>query len=133
MNFSRWAAVAAAVMMSFPAESAAQSSPAYFTAITDRLARPEPPLPSLPAAGSMIIDPAFQSAIYRMTDRSTRPARLDRSYRTPSSAHQHSWSVSGRYFYVVSTDGTTIPFAFDDATGKATRVNPSSTGEGGLI
>ena len=59
MNFSRCAAVAAAVMVSLPAVSAAQSSPApgYFTAITDRIARPEPPLPSLPAAGSMIIDP----------------------------------------------------------------------------
>ncbi len=135
MQVLRCAAVAAAVMLSLPTASAAQSSPApgYFTAITDRVARPEPPLPSLPASGSMIVDPAFQSAIYRMTDRSTRPARLDRSYRTPSSAHQHSWSLSHRYFYVVSTDGTVLPFAFDDATGRATRVNPSATGEGGLI
>ena len=122
-------------MFALPAASAAQSSPApgYFTAITDRVARPEPPLPSLPAAGSMIIDPMFESPIYRMTDRSTRPARLDRSYRTPSSAHQHSWSLSSRYFYVVSTDGTVLPFSFDSATGRGTRVNPSATGEGGLV
>ena len=133
MKFSRSAVLAAVVVLSFSADSAAQSSTGYFAAITDRLARAEPPLPSLPAAGSMVVDPAFGSPVYRMTDRTTRPGYLDRSYRTPSSSHQHSWSVSGRYFYAVSTDGTIVPFVFDNVSGKASRVNPTSTGEGGLV
>jgi hypothetical protein len=37
-----------------------------------------------------------------------------------------------RHFYTVSTDGTIIPFAFDPATMKATRLQPTTTGDGGL-
>jgi hypothetical protein len=105
----------------------------YYRAVIDRDARPEPAIPALGGAGSEIIDPTFQTRIIRVTDGSTRPSRLNRSYRTPSSSHQHAWSANGTYFYAVSTDGTIVPFRFDGATGTASRINPSATGEGGLI
>lgn len=105
----------------------------YFSAITDRVARTEPALPSLPRAGATATDPRFLSTITRVTDGTTRPGSPERSYRTPSSAHQHSWSANASFFYVVSTDGTIIPFAFDGVTGAASRINPSTSGEGGLV
>lgn len=105
----------------------------YFSAVTDRTTRLKPPLPAFGAAGTEIIDPSFQSRITRLTDGLTRPGRLQRSYHTPSSAHQHSWSAAGSYLYVVSTDGTAIPFRFDAATGAVSRINPTTTGDGGFV
>ena len=75
----------------------------------------------------------FLSKIGRVTDGVTRPGALNRSYRTPSSPHQNAWSVNGSYFYVVSGDGSAIPFAFDQTQGVARRVNPTTSGDGGLV
>jgi hypothetical protein len=57
---------------------------------------------------------------------------LDRSYRTPSGTHQNAWSADGSYFYVVSTDGTIVPFAFDAVAQRARRIDQTSAGDGGL-
>src|SRR5262245_17870628 len=104
-----------------------------YRAVIERLPHARPPLPALGPAGSVITDPVFQSRILRVTDNVTRPGALDRSFRTPSSPHQNAWSANGSYFYVVSGDGTVIPFAFDASNGAARRLQPSATGDGGLV
>jgi hypothetical protein len=102
-----------------------------YQAITDTVARPEPPLPVFAAAGHSAAEPTFGTTIVRITDALTRPDAPGRSFRTPSGTHQHAWSARGSYFYVVSTDGTIIPYSFDAATGTAARLDATSTGAGG--
>lgn len=109
------------------------TAPPTYDALTDRGPRAEPSLPSLGAAGSTFVDPAFGSRITRITDGRTRPGVVDRSYRTPSGTHQNAWSADGRYFYVVSTDGAIVPFAFDAAARRAARISASATGDDGLV
>ena len=84
-------------------------------------------------AGTVFVDPTFGSRLVRVTDGATRPVRPNRSYRTPSAAAQNTWNVTSTYFYVVSTDGTIVPFAFDPLTLTASRLPADTTGEGGLI
>jgi hypothetical protein len=91
--------------------------------VTDRGPRPEPALVKPAAAGFSFNDPVFGSRLWRVTDRLTRPDGIDRSYRTPSSSHQNAWSADSAYFYVVSTDGTVVPFAFDAERGSASRLD----------
>lgn len=90
--------------------------------VTDRGPRPKPAPVKLGAAGFSFNDPVFGSRLWRVTDRFTRPDRIDRSYRTPSATHQNAWSADNAYFYVVSTDGTVVPFAFDPERGAASRL-----------
>ena len=104
-----------------------------YDAIHDRDARPEPSLPAVGAAGTTFFDPVFSSQLWRVTDGATRPGAADRSYRTPSGTHQNAWSADGAYFFVVSTDGTIVPFAFDAVTERARRIDGGSGGDGGLV
>ena len=104
-----------------------------YTAVVDRLPRAEPALPKLGPAGTAISDPVFGSTIRRVTDAYTRPGALNRSFRTPSGTHQNAWSAAGSYFYVVSTDGVVIPYAFNASEGTAQRVKPTTSGDGGLV
>ena len=92
-----------------------------YTAIVDRLSRAEPALPALGPAGSFFADPVFLSRVARITDGLTRPGKPGRSFRTPSSPHQNSWSATGSKFYVMSGDGSVLPYAFDADTGSAHR------------
>jgi hypothetical protein len=92
-------------------------------AVTDRGPRQKPALVRPGAAGFSFNDPVFGSRIWRITDRLTRPDKIDRSYRTPSATHQNAWSADSAYFYVVSTDGTVVPFAFDPERGTASRTD----------
>jgi hypothetical protein len=103
-----------------------------YLAVVDRTPYAKPALPAIGAAGSTITDPVFGSTIRRVTDGGTRPGLANRSYRTPSSSHQNSWSAGGTRFYVVSTDGTVIPFSFEASTGAAHRIQPTTSGDGGL-
>ena len=104
-----------------------------YVAVTDRNTYAKPPLPALGPAGTAITDPVFQSRITRITDNSTRPGFANYSFRTPSSPHQNAWSTNGTYFYVLSDDGTAIPFRFDAATGHASRISPTASGNGGMV
>jgi carbohydrate binding protein with CBM6 domain len=99
--------------------------------ISDRIARPKPSLPSLGPAGSRFVDPVFGSAISRVTDASTRPAAMNRSFRTPSASHTLAWNTASNLFYVVSTDGTVVPYSLSPSTGTASRI-PAANGDGGL-
>jgi hypothetical protein len=97
-------------------------SPSTYDAVTDRGPRAKPTLPNPGPAGSSFKDPAFGSLIWRVTDANTRSDRPSVSFRTPSATHQNEWSAFSTYFYVVSTDGTVVPFAFDPFSGAATRL-----------
>jgi hypothetical protein len=126
--------VVAAVSAPAPAGAQTLTAVAPYKAVTDRVAYAKPPLPALGPAGSTFLDPLFQSTIRRVTDAATRPGSPNRSYRTPSSPHQNAWSVTGGYFYVMGSGGVgPIPFAFDAATGSARRIQPATTGDGGLV
>src|SRR5205085_11800544 len=92
----------------------------------------KPGLPLLASAGATTVDPVFQSTITRVTDSTSRPGYVNRSFRTPSSPHQNTWSAALSYFYVMSGDGTVMPYAFDQRTGAASRISPTATGDGGL-
>jgi hypothetical protein len=104
-----------------------------YSAVIDRQAYAKPALPVLPSAGATATDPVFQSTITRITDSVTRPGYVNQSYRTPSATHQNTWSAKLSYFYVMSGDGSAIPFRFDQAAGKAERINPTATGHGGMM
>jgi hypothetical protein len=104
--------------------AALAQAPATYDAVTDRGPRAKPALVKLGPAGFSFNDPVFGSRIWRITDRLTRSDKADRSFRTPSATHQNVWSANASYFYVVSTDGTVVPFAFDAATATASRLNP---------
>jgi hypothetical protein len=69
----------------------------------------------------------------RVTDGNTRPGVPGRSYATPSAAHQLSWNSSSDRFYVRSIDGWFIPYNFNAATMTASRIQPTGTGNGGLL
>ena len=94
-------------------------APAAYTAVTDRGPRPKPPLVHLGSAGFSFNDPVFGTHMWRVTDRLTRPDAPDRSFHTPSATHQNEWSADSSYFYVESSDGTIVPFAFEPATGRS--------------
>ena len=105
-----------------------------YQAITDRNIYPKPPLPTLGPAGTAFTDPVFTTSIRRVTDNFTRPGTVDRSYRTPSSPHQNAWSVNATYFYIMGSGGIgPIPYAFNAATGTAQRLQPTTTGDGGMV
>jgi hypothetical protein len=98
-------------------------APSAYSAVTDRGPRQTPALVRLGQAGFSFNDPVFGTRTWRVTDRLTRPDAPDRSYRTPSASHQNAWSADSSYFYVVSTDGTVVPFAFDRGTGHFSRLD----------
>jgi hypothetical protein len=120
--------------LSSAAIAAAAGGPAFMTyaGVSDQSARLEPLLPVPGPAGTALADPTFGTTIVRVTDGLTRPSKPGRSFRTPSGTHQHAWSALGTYFYVVSNDGTIIPFVFDGRAGQAARIQPTATGAGGL-
>jgi hypothetical protein len=111
--------VAAAILTALLAQA-----PVTYDAVTDRGPRAKPSLVNPGPAGSSFNDPVFGTRIWRVTDRATRQDKSDASFRTPSSPHQNEWSANDSYFYVVSTDGTVVPFAFDRFNGASTKLAP---------
>ena len=107
-------------------------APTTYRALADRTAYAKPALPALGAAGYSFNDPTFASRILRVTDGNTRPGVAGRSYRVASNAHLAAWNATSTAFFVMSNDGTSIPFAFDPATMAASRIQPSSSGNGGF-
>lgn len=114
-------------------QRATSAPPSAYDASSDRTARAEPVLAAPGAAGSTVFDPIFGSHMWRITAGDTRPGARDRSYRTPSGTHQNAWSANGTFFYVVSTDGTVVPYAFDAVTERARRLDEARDGDGGLV
>jgi len=111
--------------------------PLSYSAITDTVARPEPALPALGPAGSIITDPDFASSILRVSDGNTIPGDLNTSFRTVSMAHHNAWNANSTLFYVITTAGMVVPFSFNPATLTASRI-PDANGSvagpnGGLL
>lgn len=106
--------------------------PTAYQAITDTQPRAKPPVNTWGPAGSTFADPVFSSTILRVTDASTRPGFPNRSYRMPSNSHLAAWNATSTMFFVISSDGTALPYSFDPATMTASRLQPSTTGNGGL-
>ena len=106
-------------------------APSVYDAIVDRAPREKGPLPALGSAGFVFTDPVFGTRMMRVTDGTIRPEAPNGSYRTPSGTHSNAWSADGRLFYVASTDGTIVPYAFDPSTMRASRL-PAVNGDGGL-
>src|SRR5918993_4709346 len=122
------------LVFSFPLHAAAQSTPpSSYYAIANRNTYPKPPVPTLGRAGSGFVDPTFAARLLRVTDANTRPGFPGRSYSTPSAAHQLAWNAASDRFYVRSLDGWFIPYDFNPITMTASRIQPTTTGNGGLL
>lgn len=115
-------------------ENVVSTAPATYRAISSRVVYPEPALPALGSAGYRFRDPTFGSSILRVTDANTRPGPdlVGRSYTTPSAAHQLAWNATSTLFYIRSVDGFYIPYSFNPTTMTVSRIQPSTTGHGGL-
>jgi hypothetical protein len=107
-------------------------APSAYNAISDRNPYVKPAVPSLGPAGFVFADPTFGSGMVRVTDGQTRPDRVNRSFRVPSNAHLAAWNADSTAFYVMSNDGTSIPYEFNAATMTASRMQASASGDGGL-
>src|SRR5688572_16023197 len=83
---------------------AQSSAPSTYHAIANRNIYHKPAPPALGAAGWRFSDPTFGSRLLRVTDASTRPGVLGRSYSTPSAAHQLAWNATSDRFYVRSLE-----------------------------
>jgi hypothetical protein len=105
-------------------------APTSYEATTDRIVRTKPPLPTLGAAGYKFADPAFGSALLRVTDANTRPTSPGVSFRTPSAGPQAAWNADSTRFWTTSTDGAILPWSFDAASMTASRI--PGPGDGGL-
>lgn len=77
-----------------------------YKAITDRLIRVKPTLPTLGPAGFKFTDPTFGQQILRMTDGSI-------SYRTPDTIH--GWSADSKRLILVNTTGNVLAYKYDSA------------------
>ena len=121
------------VLVAAPAALAQPGIPSSYHAISNRNIYDKPATPALGAAGWRFSDPTFGSRMLRVTDAATRPGVLGRSYSTPSAAHQLAWNATSDRFYVRSLDGWFIPYNFDPITMTASRIQPTSTGNGGLL
>jgi hypothetical protein len=119
--------------LSSPLDVTAQSSPDSYYAVTNRNVYPKPPVPSVGPAGSRFVDRTFGSRLMRVTDANTRPGFPGRSYSTPSAAHQLAWNSTSTRFYIRSLDGWFIPYNFDPIAMTASRIQPTPTGDGGLL
>jgi len=107
------------------------TAPSTYTAISDRVVRPKPALPALGPAGYKFNDPAFGSTVLRVTDANSRPLSVGVSYRSPSEPPTRAWNLTSTRFYVTTTDGTIVPYAFNASTMTASRI--PGPGDGGLI
>jgi hypothetical protein len=122
------------VVFLIAASAHAQSGvPTTYHAVSNRTIYQKPAVPVLGAAGWRFSDPTFASRLLRVTDGNTRPGFLGRSYSTPSAAHQLAWNATSDRFYVRSLDGWFIPYNFDPLTMTASRIQPTGTGDGGLL
>jgi hypothetical protein len=124
--------VAVALLPSIPTVPAPSGAPSSYNAISDRNPYVKPLVPLLGPAGFAFADPTFGSRMMRVTDGQTRPGSLNRSFRVPSNAHLAAWNADSTAFYVMSNDGTAIPYSFNPATMTASRIQPSGAADGGL-
>jgi hypothetical protein len=89
--------------------------PLTYSAISDRVIRPLPPLPALGPAGSVFADPTFGSRILRVTDDNTAGlAYKGRMATVASSAEQNMFNADSTMFY--TNQAYTMFWELDKAT-----------------
>jgi len=106
---------------------------AVYSATSDLTVRPEPPLPSLGAAGFQFQDPSFGAWIVRATDSDTRPDKPGIAYGTPTSSEANAWNSDSTLFYVLDRDGSVLPYSFDPVNMAVARLGNTGSASGGLI
>jgi hypothetical protein len=112
------------------------SGPLTYSAVSDRVIRAKPTLPSIGGtggAGTKFNDPAYGTRMLRVTDRLTRPDRPDRFWATPSGSETCCWNTDGTKFYIVGGGGEQLPYTFDKRTMTASRMGDLNNGSGGLV
>ena len=106
---------------------------AVYLAPSDLTVRPEPPLPSLGAAGFQFQDPSLGAWIVRATDSDTRPDKPGIAYGTPTSSEANAWNSDSTIFYVLDLDGSVLPYSFDPVNMAVARLGNAGSASGGLI
>ncbi|MEO8678138.1 MAG: hypothetical protein ABI665_03775 [Vicinamibacterales bacterium] len=86
---------------------------------------------SVLGAGFKFTDPIFRSRMLRVTDGGVLATALNASYRTTSSSPSRGWNAASTKFFIVNTQGTVLPYAFDASTMTASRI--AGSGDGGLV
>ncbi|MGE5488952.1 MAG: hypothetical protein ACM3ZB_14145 [bacterium] len=95
------------------------NAPVRYSAITDNTPRPEPPLPAMGPAGSVIVDPTFGTRILRVTDADTQPDYPGAAFMTPAGSFENNWNADSTMFWVLGRGGI-IFYRFDGASMRAT-------------
>ncbi len=101
---------------------------------SDRDVRPEPPLPALGPAGSVVLDPTFGNRILRVTDANTMPDQVGRSYNTASGAATKMFNADNTRITAISIGGRLLAYDFDPVRMTIKRIgDPSAPSGGDLI
>ncbi len=95
------------------------NAPTTYNAVSDSAPRPEPALPALGGAGTVITDPTFGSRILRVTDGNTQPDYPGASFTTPGGSFEVNWNADTTLFWVNGKGGSVV-FRFDAAAMRAT-------------
>jgi len=102
-----------------------------YTAITDRLVRPEPSLPAIGPAGSIISDPTFGMRILRVTDANTMADQPGQGYQTGSSAHTKKFNSNNTRIVLDSFGNRLLAYDFDPTSMTIKRVGKPGQPSGG--
>lgn len=123
-----------AIVLTLSSAGAISAAPNSYVAVQDLAPHPAPTPPTLGAANSIVIDPAFLTSIVRVTDANTLGSTyVNRSYMTPSSAEQNTWNTTSTLFYVQFDGGWLIPYGFDPVTLSSWRLPDTTSSYGGLV
>jgi hypothetical protein len=94
------------------------SGPLTYTAVTDRVVRTRPTLPTLGAANTTITDPTYGTRILRVTDVLSAGGASLRSL--GGAGNTQAWNLDSNRFILTQTFGGCAAYAFNAATMQAT-------------
>jgi hypothetical protein len=83
-------------------------------------------------AGTVVNDPIYGNPILRVTDGKTYPAYPGEGCVTPAAAMTNSWNTDSTRFFVYCHGMMVFVYNFDGENMRATRINPTNWGPGGL-
>jgi hypothetical protein len=117
------------LLIALAASLNAADAPARYTAIADDAPRPEPALPTLAGAGTVIADPTFGSRILRVTDPDSQPGYPGAGFLTPAGSFENNWNADTTMFWVWGKGGILV-YRFDAASFRATALaDPAASGK----
>ena len=107
----------------------AATAPTTYNAISDLFVRPKPPVPSLGAAGTSIVDPTFGTRILRVTDANSYSTPSS-DFSGPSGGMENNWNADSTKFWVTGAEGIILAYAFDAVHFTATPLmDPAHAGQ----